>query len=223
MTRIKRDSVEYFPHYVSSGKTMFVLEQRYGNDGYAFWFKLLELLASSDGHVYYCNNESDWLFLQAKSHLSEETTLNILDTLSGLDAIDKELWGNKIIWCQNLVDNLSPVYSNRRRESPQRPITPCRNDSTSELLHVKIQLDNVDIPQSKGSRVKPTIVEIQEYCSERMNQVDAEKFFDYYESNGWMVGKNKMKDWKASVRTWERNTTGNAPRKQSEAERIMGL
>ena len=51
---------------------------------------------------------------------------------------------------------------------------------------------------------KPTIEEIESYCRERNNNIDANAFYDYYESKGWMVGKNKMKDWKASVRTWER-------------------
>jgi len=54
---------------------------------------------------------------------------------------------------------------------------------------------------------KPTIEEVVDYCNERNNDVDAEKFYDYYSSNGWKVGKNSMKDWKASVRTWEKNTT----------------
>ena len=53
--------------------------------------------------------------------------------------------------------------------------------------------------------IQPTIEEVKAYCQERKNNVDAERFVDYYNSNGWMVGKNKMKDWKAAVRTWERN------------------
>lgn len=52
--------------------------------------------------------------------------------------------------------------------------------------------------------VKPTVAEISNYCSERNNGIDAQKFFDYYESNGWKVGRNSMKDWKAAVRTWEK-------------------
>lgn len=51
----------------------------------------------------------------------------------------------------------------------------------------------------------PTVEEVAEYCKERNNAVDAQRFVDYYDSNGWKVGKNPMKDWKASVRTWERN------------------
>lgn len=53
--------------------------------------------------------------------------------------------------------------------------------------------------------VPPTLEEVKAYCQERQNGVDAQKFIDYYTSNGWQVGKNKMRDWKAAVRTWERN------------------
>lgn len=51
----------------------------------------------------------------------------------------------------------------------------------------------------------PTVEEVRSYCSERKNSVDAEAFVDFYQGKGWMVGKNKMKDWKAAVRTWERS------------------
>lgn len=51
----------------------------------------------------------------------------------------------------------------------------------------------------------PTIEEVKAYCQERGNQVDPERFIDYYTANGWKVGKNPMKDWKAAVRTWERS------------------
>ena len=53
--------------------------------------------------------------------------------------------------------------------------------------------------------VKPTVEQVRDYCQERKNGVNPEKFVDYYDSNGWKVGKNPMKDWKAAVRTWEKN------------------
>lgn len=53
--------------------------------------------------------------------------------------------------------------------------------------------------------VPPTVEEVQAYCTERKNSIDAEVFCDYYASKGWMIGRNKMKDWKAAIRTWERN------------------
>lgn len=66
---------------------------------------------------------------------------------------------------------------------------------------------------------KPTIDEIQDYCIERNNKVNAEQFYDYYESNGWKVGKNSMKDWKAAVRTWEKNNY-NKPAKSNKQNAI---
>lgn len=53
----------------------------------------------------------------------------------------------------------------------------------------------------------PTIEEVEAYCRERQNGIDARRFVDYYTANGWKVGKNAMKDWKAAVRMWERNQT----------------
>ena len=68
--------------------------------------------------------------------------------------------------------------------------------------------DSIDIeePKRKAKRfTPPTLEEVTAYCIERNNSVDPQHFIDYYTSNGWLVGKNKMKDWKAAVRTWERN------------------
>ena len=51
----------------------------------------------------------------------------------------------------------------------------------------------------------PSLEEVESYCRERMNRVNPQYFYDYYQSNGWRVGKNPMKDWKAAVRSWESN------------------
>ena len=65
----------------------------------------------------------------------------------------------------------------------------------------------------KGSQarrfVPPSVDEVSSYCNQRSNHVDASQFVDHYEARGWMIGKNKMKDWKAAVRTWERNGHSN--------------
>lgn len=75
-------------------------------------------------------------------------------------------------------------------------------------------VENVDVPQeaeqstaqTKKSKkfVKPSVEEIKNYCIERKNNIDAQYFHDYYEGNGWKVGRNGMKDWKAVIRNWER-------------------
>jgi hypothetical protein len=72
----------------------------------------------------------------------------------------------------------------------------------TQVRLVKDSIDNI-IP---ARFIKPTMDELRNYCKERKNSVNTDNFFDFYESKGWMIGKNKMKDWKAAVRTWERNS-----------------
>ena len=73
-------------------------------------------------------------------------------------------------------------------------------------IDIEIEKDIEKKNKKENKFIKPTVEEIQKYCQERNNDVDYQKFYDFYEAKGWMVGKNKMKDWKASVRTWERNS-----------------
>lgn len=68
---------------------------------------------------------------------------------------------------------------------------------------------DTNVSKEKAKRFSPpTIDDIKAYCLEKGYNVDAERFADYYNSNGWMVGRNKMKDWKATVRNWSRNSQG---------------
>ena len=67
-------------------------------------------------------------------------------------------------------------------------------------------IDKNSIDKNISNRfTPPTLEEVKAYCKERNNNVDAERFIDFYESKGWMIGKSKMKDWKACVRTWEKD------------------
>ena len=122
MAKAKRQTVEYFPHMVTHGKTIYVLEAQWGNDGYAFWFKLLELLGSADGHSYDCSNDSDWQYLRAKMGVPEEKARDILNLLASIGAIDRDLWeGREIVWSENFIDNLRELYSRRTVGLPTKP------------------------------------------------------------------------------------------------------
>lgn len=122
MARPKKYTVNYFPHQVNHKDTMYILEQKYGNDGYAFWFKLLETLGNTDNHYLDLNDVVRWEFLQAKTRLSGDIVCSILDLLANLQAIDPELWTkNKVVWCQKFVDGIAEVYANRRIPTPERP------------------------------------------------------------------------------------------------------
>jgi uncharacterized protein YdaU (DUF1376 family) len=69
--------------------------------------------------------------------------------------------------------------------------------------------------------IPPKIEDVRGYCLDRNNRINAEQFFDYYESRGWMIGKNKMKNWQAAIRTWEKNNKDN-PVKPTDTEDYIG-
>ena len=150
MARPKKRTVDYFPHQCNHGKTMFILEQKYGNDGYAFWFKLLELLGTTEGHFLHLENSADWEFLQAKTRLYGDKCREILDLLARLDAIDRELWeSHRVVWSQNFVDGIAPVYGNRGVETPSKPSFYTRKPSDG----------GVSTPENPQSRVEESRVE----------------------------------------------------------------
>ena len=77
--------------------------------------------------------------------------------------------------------------------------------STPEIeIEKEIELD-IEKEINNTRFKKPTLEQVREYCEERNNNVNPEQFIDFYESKNWMIGKNKMKNWKACVRTWEKN------------------
>lgn len=69
----------------------------------------------------------------------------------------------------------------------------------------------------------PTLAEVTAYCRERQNAVDPQRFIDYYTANGWKVGKNSMKDWKAAVRTWEGKQRDSATAQRSSLDETRAV
>ena len=84
--------------------------------------------------------------------------------------------------------------------------------------------ENIEILSKESTKknaarfTPPTAEEVSAYCLERQNDVNPEAFIDFYESKGWMIGKNKMKDWKSAVRTWEKREKKEKPKKDIFSE-----
>lgn len=107
--------------------------------------------------------------------------------------------------CSNLpnTEKVNSVHSTEFGFTEHGNSEHIRNTNLKEISNErKIK----KVPKKVSRFIKPSVEEIREYCTERNNQVDPQRFYDYYESNGWKVGKNPMKDWKAAVRTWERSS-----------------
>ncbi len=285
MARPKKQSIEYFTHPVKTGKTIEMLENIFGITGYAFWYKLLEIIGDTPGFAYDCSDDYDWIYIQAKTKTDEETAAKIMSVLVRLGEVDKELWEqNRIIWVQSFVDSLADLYERRKSELPHRP--NCKTVNAAETgvfrtetgvfrTETRINNENSDNnPQSKVKysivkkrkekentlptdvgRVKenpagfsptdtasddkdvslpaapaaappkadngkpakpkpprepafrpPTLEQVRARCREmNYTNVNPEKFFDFYESKGWMVGKNKMKKWQCALANWARD------------------
>ena len=87
------------------------------------------------------------------------------------------------------------------------------NDPSTQVRLGKDRLGKDRLDKNIRGFTPPSIDEVSAYCTERNNGIDPQHFVDFYEAKGWMVGKNKMKDWKAAVRTWE-GRQGNGYSKQ---------
>lgn len=86
-------------------------------------------------------------------------------------------------------------------------------DKESTKVDIKEESKDSKKESEKSTRfIPPSLSEVQSYVLEKSFSVNASNFIDFYESKGWMVGKNKMKDWKASVRTWQRKSSSTDPK-----------
>lgn len=114
-------------------------------------------------------------------------------------------------WLKNLEDNnyinRVNIYKPYSKQIDYRLITLVNIPSKEKFTdNTNINITNTNLTDSnkKAFFKKPTVEEVHQYCNERKNKVCADAFIDFYESKNFMIGKNKMKDWKACVRTWER-------------------
>lgn len=111
--RKKKNTVDYFPHYIGQGKKIQYIEAKYGNDGYATWFKILETLATTEDHYIDLNDELEMSLLAVKCRVSELLFASILDDLAKLGAINKMLWEHRIIWSETFVESIKDAYKRR--------------------------------------------------------------------------------------------------------------
>ena len=127
-------------------------------------------------------------------------------------------------WLKILEDNdyikRVNIYKPGSKEIDKRVITLV-NIPTKEKFtdNTNININNTNLTDSNKKALfkKPKKIEIKIYCIERQNNINFEAFYDFYESKNWMIGKNKMKDWKAAVRTWERRDK-KEPQKMSKLD-----
>lgn len=146
MARPKKATVDYFPHDTTHGSTMQVLESKWGNDGYAFWFKILELIGSHDGHYIDCRKPAEWEFMMAKTRVDDETAVAILDMLAKLEAIDPLLWADhRVIFCPKFLGRVEDAYRRRKDSLPTtEKVYAALNINSNEFMPSETPQNEVD-------------------------------------------------------------------------------
>lgn len=138
-------------------------------------------------------------FITSLSHLAKETGL----TLRQIRTVINKLKMTKELTIESTHRNTIITVNNWDKWQSERQ----SERQVSDILATTTNNDKNIYNKEEKSFRKPTVEEIKNYCLERNNSIIPEKFYNYYEANGWMVGKSKMKNWKAAIRTWETNQT----------------
>ena len=189
------------------------------------WFKILCLAGKQNNSgVFMMNgrmpyNEKMFATIFRRKEATVQLALKTFEEFGMIEIIEGAVtipnWGKHQNFDKIETKNAYMKEYMRAYRSNQKLIaveTNCKTNSktnVSEAEEIREDKNRIDKSNIQGDKsptpkfIEPTVDQVKEYCLERKNNVDAQKWHDFYTCKGWMVGKNKMKDWKAAVRTWE--------------------
>ena len=204
----------------------FLLSQKNGCEYIVLYQMLCLNTANNNGEM--CSKIGEMIVPYNVEKIVRDTKYFDFDTVTIALELFKKLGlvyeeNDKILKISNFDEMVGSEVSSAKRVREYRErkkALQCNNDVTQEIEY---RDKSIDIDKENNKRknfIKPTLEEVNQYCLERKNNIDPENFIDYYNSNGWKVGKNQMKDWKAAIRTWERRNkeVNNAINKESNAK-----
>jgi hypothetical protein len=117
MARKERSNVDYFPFLCKEGKAMFYIENKYGNDGFATWVKILRQLAVTNNHYLELSDKTELMFLSSKCKISEEKLVEIIIDLCKLGEFNQEIWeAKRVIWSDKFIENIQDAYKRRNNK-----------------------------------------------------------------------------------------------------------
>ncbi len=121
MARKKKNHVDYFPHDTHQSKAVRTISKTYGNDGYAFYYKLRELLGRTENYNYDLSKSIDWLDFIGEMDVEEQQAKKLIEFLVTIGELDKELWEQESrLWSNSLIEDISDVYDKRVAEIPDK-------------------------------------------------------------------------------------------------------
>ena len=120
MARPKKNTVDYFPHDCHPNKELEIFINKHGNEGYAFYYRLFELLGVTPDHRYDCNKSVNYQYLLTKTGVKEDSFERLMISLVDFDIVNEKQWGKKMIWVQSFVDSVAEVYEKRITQLPTK-------------------------------------------------------------------------------------------------------
>jgi len=208
-------------HLLSSSAFLIVNKQLAKQVGLKGAVLLADLISKEEYFI--ANGMTDGWFFNTEANIERDTTLTsyqqrkVLKTLKKYEIIETKRKG--IPAKQYFKINEANLLNILICEETEELVVKKLNDlSETNLTTIN---KNKEIKINNKLFKKPSVNDVELYCIERDNKIDAISFVNFYESKGWMVGKNKMKDWRACVRTWEmraKNKKTYAPKSMSKLD-----
>ena len=220
---MKKDAY-YFPHFCNArhDRKLKRVQKELGIEGYGIYFMLLEVLREQDGFKYPLN---DIDLLADEFGTSEQKTRTVVTNYK-LFTVDE----CNNFFSKKLIEYLEPYLerSKRAREAARKRWLTYKSNANALPEHSASNASKVKKSKVKKNIFKaPTLEEIKNYCIERKNTIDPEYFLDFQLSRNWILSNGKQtRDWKAVIRTWERNEKKRgveAPVKKNEPDRIKNI
>lgn len=178
MARQQQNTVDYFPFLCKEGEAMFYIENKYGNDGYATWIKILRQLAVTNYHYLNLSEYKSRMFLSSKCKINENLLIEIITDLCNIGEFNKELWEqNKIVFSEKFIENIKDAYARRKNECVNM-FTLCIHLYSSGVQSEYINSINAHANPKKSNINTHSIVEYSIVKDSIVNDSKVEKFFD---------------------------------------------
>jgi len=171
MARPERHDVDYFPFFIKDGKTLYILESKYGCKGTGFFTNLMRFLCRTPDHYFHIKNESDRMYLFATLKCDDVSGAEMLNIMAETGKIDKKLWlSHSVIVSQDLLESLKPAYNKRKNtiisiEEIGKLIVSVVNNlvTAPETTHKVVNNPQTKVKKSKEKKSK---IDIPEHLKE---------------------------------------------------------
>ena len=210
--------IDYFSHDTKarSDSKLVSLAMRQGMEGLGVYWCIVEMLYENDGKM--MRTECERIAYELRTHSDCITAVIYEHELFHWD--DLYFWSNSVLNRLKTITEKSDKArqsATKRWENANAMRTQCEGNAIKEKeskvnkINIGDELPAEEPVIKRGKFTPPTALEVNAYMQEQGMEDLSEKFVNFYEAKGWQIGKNKMKDWKAAVRTWKSNYNTNTP------------